>query len=301
MLEPIVATVTGVLDRRFLRNAFFLSFAFVTLCGVVALAGLDQLGGAADAWQSATASVQFLVVAGFVATVWFVAAVVDGQTRSITQAYEGYWGGVLSPLRQYGERRHRERLDSLRTGGEVGKIYPAYPLSRKQVMATRLGNILRAAERYPLDRYGADGVVVWPRLYSLLPARVVTSVAQARGSLEFLLVLSALAAAFALLSGIYLLAVTAPVWLFLSCFWGGMAVAVVAYRSSLGAALVYAEVLRSAFDLYRLDVLSNLRLPQPADATAERQRWTELQHLVLRNVPLPQPYGPPPAAAPADD
>jgi hypothetical protein len=302
MLQPVLETVSGVLDRRFLRNAFFLGFAFVAACVVVALAGLGRLGAAAGAWASQPVPVQLLLAVGFIALVWFVAAVADSQTRAITQAYEGYWGGPLGPLRRHGERRHQRRLDDLRTSGRVGEIYLAYPLSRKQVMATRLGNILRAAERYPLDRYGADGVLVWPRLYPLLPDRMVTSVAQARGSLEFLLTLSALAAVFAVASGVYLVAVTAPPWLFLLCFWGGLAVAVLAYRAGLSAAVLYAEVVRSAFDLYRLDVLSGFRLPPPADARAERDRWRELHRLVLRNDPLPQPYpNPAPKAKAADD
>ncbi|HEX9539341.1 MAG TPA: hypothetical protein VGA04_14335 [Streptosporangiaceae bacterium] len=209
--------------------------------------------------------------------------------------YEGYWSRPLRRLRNYGERRHWAQVDKLRAQGLVGEIYGRYPLSRNQVMATRLGNTLRAAERYPHDRYGADAVLVWPRLYPLLPDPVITSIAQARESLEFLLVLSALATTFGILSGIYLVVVAAPGWLFLLCFWGAMIVAILAYRSSLGNALLYAEVLRSAFDLYRLDVLSNMRLPAPANAAAERARWTEVSRLVLRNDPLPQPYGPPPA------
>ena len=84
---------------------------------------------------------------------------------------------------------------------------------------------------------------MWPRLYPLLPDPVITGIGQAREALEFLLVLSALATAFGTLSGIYLLVVVAQVWLFLVCFWGALAVALLAYRSSLGAALLYAEVL----------------------------------------------------------
>jgi len=293
--------VTGVLDRRFLRNSFALSLAFIVLGGVVTLAGMGQLGAVIATWQSWPTLTQLLAVAGFIATVWVVAAVVQSQTRSITQAFEGYWRGPLRGLRRYGERRHRQLLDELLSQKKLSEIYGRYPLSRNQVMATRLGNILRAAERYPNDRYGADTVLVWPRLYPLLPDNVITSMAQARESLEFLLVLSALATAFGALSGIYLVVMAAPIWLFLLCFWGALAIAILAYRSSLGAALLYAEVLRSAFDLYRLDVLTNMRLPAPTAASAERERWTELTDLVLRNEPLPQPYAPPPDPAPTKD
>lgn len=299
MFGSVVSTVTGALDRRFLRNSFVLSLAFITLCGVVALAGLGRLGAAVTAWQSWSGPTQLLAFAGFIAAVWVTGAIVQSQIRAITQLYEGYWSGLARPLRSYGEARHRWRLTEIQAQRRVADNYAQYPLSRNQVMATRLGNVLRAAERYPYDRYGADAVLVWPRLYPLLPDSVITSIAQARESLEFLLVLSALATSFGALSGVFLLAVTAPAWLFLLCFWGAMVIAIAAYRSSLGAAQVYAEILRSAFDLYRLDVLTAMHLPTPVNAVAERQRWREVSRLILRNAPLPQPYPPPPAPAPA--
>jgi hypothetical protein len=290
MFPTVVSTVTGVLDRRFLRNSFALSLALIVLCAVVALAGAGKLGAATAAWKTWQASTQLLVSVGFIAAVWVVAAVVQSQTRTITQAFEGYWGGPLSGLRRYGERRHSKRLAKLRSLGQVGEIYARYPLSRKQVMATRLGNILRAAERYPHDRYGADAVLVWPRLYPLLPDNVIASLGQAREAMEFLLVLSAFAAAFGVLSVIYLLVMLGPVWLLLLCLFGSAAVAAMAYRSSLGAALLYAEVLRSTFDLYRLNVFGFVQLPMPTDAAAERERWGELNRLILRNEPPSQPY-----------
>ena len=98
---------------------------------------------------------QLLAVAGLVAVVWLVAVVVQSQTRAITQAYEGYWGGPLRPLRRYGEERHRSRLGELLAQRRAAEVYALYPLSRKEVKATRLGNILRASERYPYERYGA--------------------------------------------------------------------------------------------------------------------------------------------------
>lgn len=297
MFGSVVGAVTGVLDRRFLRNSFALSLAFVALCGVVALAGLGQFGAAIMAWDSWSGPTQLLVVVGFIAVVWVVAAIAQSQLRSITQVYEGYWSGPLGRLRRYGEERHRRRLTELWDQGRVPDIYLRYPPSGKRVKATRLGNILRASEMYPFDRYGADAVLVWPRLYPLLPDSVITGIGQARESLEFLLLLSALAATLGVLSGIFLLVVTAAPWLFLLCFWGPLAIAIMAYRSSLGAARLYAEILRSAFDLHRLDVLTAMQLPAPTDSAAERERWGEVNLLILRNIPLPRPY-PPPAAAP---
>ena len=294
MLGAVVSTVTGFFDRRFLRNAFALSALFLIVCATAVLAARGELGDTLDAWSSLSVGGQLLAILAFVAAVWFLAAVVDSQTRTITKLYEGYWKGPLAPLRRYGERRHRVRHDLLIEQDLAGSLYAQYPVSAEQLMPTRLGNILRASERYPFDRYGATSIFVWPRLYALLPDREVTLVAQARASLEFLLVLSALATAFGILAAGYLLAVTAPVWLFLLCAWGGLGIAVVAYRASLSAAVVYADVVRTAFDLHRLDVLTGMQFPRPTDAAAERRAWEQLVQLVVRNQPPADPYPPPP-------
>ena len=151
-----------------------------------------------------------------------------------------------------GEERHRRRLTELLDQGRAAEVYAQYPLSRNEVKATRLGNILRASERYPNERYGADAVLVWPRLYPLLPDSVVTGIAQARESLEFLLGCPPLRRPSACCPG------STCSWSRLrsGCSWcvsgGPWPSPLLAYRSSLGTGLLYAEVLRSAFDLYRL-------------------------------------------------
>jgi hypothetical protein len=122
-----VSTVTGLLDRRFLRNSFALSLAFIVLCAVVALAGTHRLGVTIARWRSWPALTQLLAVAGFIAVVWVVAAVVQSQTRSIIQVYEGYWRGPLRPLRRYGEGRYGRRLDRLRLAGQMGQVCHADP------------------------------------------------------------------------------------------------------------------------------------------------------------------------------
>ena len=51
-------------------------------------------------------------------------------------------------------------------------------------MPTSIGNILRAAERRPADKYGLDAIIVWPRLWLLLPEATRTELRAAYGSLD---------------------------------------------------------------------------------------------------------------------
>jgi hypothetical protein len=295
----VISTATGLFDQRFLRNSFFLAFAFVALCAVVAGAGLGELGdwlATVTAWD---VTAQLLAAVGLVGVVWFLAAILESQTRTITQVFEGYWTGPLTPLRKARENVHAKRQKPLKEGGLMAELYFRYPISSKKVMATRLGNVLSASEEYPHARYGADALLVWPRLYPLLPEAVVTLVAQSRGALEFLLVLSTLAATFALASGAYLQVVSGPVALYVACVLGGSLVAATAYRASLAAAEQYAEIVRSAFDSYRFDVLTAMHLPLPDDRARERAQWTAINMLIEQNKPIAGEYDhpePPPAA-----
>src|SRR5260370_24295303 len=51
-------------------------------------------------------------------------------------------------------------------------------------MPTRLGDILRAAERRPADKYGLDTIACWTALWLLLPAEAKTELVQARSALH---------------------------------------------------------------------------------------------------------------------
>jgi hypothetical protein len=154
--------------------------------------------------------------------------------------------------------------------------YPPLKESEEQVMPTRLGNILKNAEIYPFSKYKLDAVLIWPRLYNLLPERYIQIIAEAKNSLDFMLIISTLSGIFAILSSSYLLIVKASGWLFLLCFWGGLFIAWYAYRNALSSALLYAQQIKAAFDLYRNKLIEQMRLPLPKTPEEERKLWSEI-------------------------
>ncbi|NET72314.1 MAG: hypothetical protein F6K62_15675 [Sphaerospermopsis sp. SIO1G2] len=154
--------------------------------------------------------------------------------------------------------------------------YPPLTVLEEEVMPTRLGNILKNAELYPLSRYKIDTVLIWPRLYSLLPQDFKQILERARSSLELMVTISALSGMFAIFSSVYLLVVKASGFLFLGCFWGGLLLAWFSYQGALGNAIVYAQQIKVAFDLYRNELLRQMLFPLPETHQEEQELWEEV-------------------------
>src|SRR5205823_691343 len=121
-------------------------------------------------------------------------------------------------------------------------------------------------------------------------ADFVEDIVAVRGALDFMLVIASLGVAFAVLSGSYLLVMRSPWWLFLLCFWGGLAVALMAYRSALSNAQLVGTQIKMAFDLYREELLKQMRIPFPATQQKEKETWDQLCKFFFRNDPMRLPY-----------
>jgi hypothetical protein len=64
---------------------------------------------------------------------------------------------------------------------------PETIIPEEAVLPTRLGNILRAAEMYPYERYGMDGITLWSKLFKTLPKEFQEEIETAYDELLFLL------------------------------------------------------------------------------------------------------------------
>lgn len=72
----------------------------------------------------------------------------------------------------------------------------SYPPSPNQILPTRFGNILKAAEAYPGIRYGLDGVTFWPLLIAVIPLEYRKTINDTKNELAFLVNMSFLAIVF---------------------------------------------------------------------------------------------------------
>jgi hypothetical protein len=250
--------------------------------------GLNSLRTPTDwlARQPTTTQVTVLIVG--LLSVGASGVVINRLTEPALRFLEGYWPSWLDPLRDRLVRRVRDRVGKEQAKWqevapdvqEAGEPDPATarafqrldqrlrhrPSAPGQLMPTRLGNVLRAAESRPADKYGLDAVAVWPCLWLILPDSTRQELAGARASLDS--------------------AVASFIWgaLFLVFTPWTILVVPIGLAVSIGSVLfwlpsraeAFGDLLEAAFDLHRVALYQQLRWPLPTDP---RQEWAEGERL----------------------
>ena len=197
--------VTGLFDSRFILALLLPVFALAAGIGALAATMIGWHQTLAW-WTGLDAARQVALGVAAAAAIVMLAVIAGTQVVAMTRVLEGYWRRTLGRPHTLGLLgRHRER----NAAAEAGRGYVRPGLSAEsprvslllpaQVLPTRLGNALRAAESYPGDeqRWGLDAVFWWPRLYLILPDSARGQVDDARASVDQLVVLTILSAAFA--------------------------------------------------------------------------------------------------------
>lgn len=181
-------------------------------------------------------------------------------------------------IREAGGADLRERWQAIRQ--QQARIYP----ESGRALPTRLGNVIRAFEDYPKAKYGIYGVTVWPRLSALIEDGYAKRINDAKQPFDLLLnfsVVSALLGGLTLLGGLLwparwmpsatgaaVWAVTVAALLALGRAW---------YLVALPRAAVWGDTVKSAYDLYRWDLLEKLGFSRrPADGEEERELWRRI-------------------------
>jgi hypothetical protein len=300
MFSTVLQELKGYFGRDFLLSAFFPVLFFAGLSLMLFLEITQGLNAALTGWEKLPVISRSLIgIGGSVVVIVFAYLLYNFQ-YSLIRLFEGYWPRRrfflwLRNRRAASYQRLWQRLhsqaQSASTPQEANEIwaellafYPP-PTHLDKMMPTRLGNILRAAEIYPYERYGIDAVVIWPRLRPLLKPEVMALLEDRKTTLTFMLSMSLLSALFSL--------IWCPVLAF-SNRWDlfllgalGWPLAWMCYQNALQSALAHGEQLKVTFDLYRHELLRALNRPIPAED--ERKEWLRLTRFFQRNLPLPSP------------
>lgn len=301
-----VEGVSGKLAERWVATLLTPAFCFwaggfyawVQRCGWASFKA--QLGLLSTAYQIAVLVVSLLVVS-------VSAFVIRHFDLSILRLLEGYWPRCLKPLmwlrrrlikrqkKHIPEQEHlqdlirqieapvaiSERMEEQKREQIEEKALLEYQRHRfpspEYLMPTTLGNILRASERRPVQKYGLDAVVCWPHLWLLLPEQVRSDIQDARANLN--------TAARIWFWGILFALVWTPLALWALPI--GLVTAWFAYRWSLMAARIYGDLVEAAFDLYRTQLYTALRWPLPTKSEEEKEQGERLTEYLWRGPVRP--------------
>jgi ElaB/YqjD/DUF883 family membrane-anchored ribosome-binding protein len=172
----------------------------------------------------------------------------------------------IAELRQ----QHNRRLYNFRR---------AFPRDTDQVLATRFGNAIRVTDRYANRVYGADGVILWPRLVGLISKDMLTQIGDVRAQVDCFVNMTMLAAVFSCGAVVH---------------WGlrmardgvpsntadfGPAIAILAgvivswgvYQLAIERAVALGEQTRAAYDLALPKLIAALGYAMPADRAGQRE------------------------------
>jgi hypothetical protein len=315
MFQTIFEKFSGFFDQRFIISVWIPSlFFWVALMSLV----LGWAGASVILawWNQHPTELQVALAVLLFAWITFFARLLLSVLASLVRIYEGYWKHFLlierlpflGNFRKRRQRYYARKIASLKTSKDEAAIYMRFPpVSRlDEVMPTRMGNILKNGEIHPQWLYGMNAVLVWPRLYSVLPEAYVRNFGSAAAEVELMLVISALGAAFACVGGLTAVLLL-PYWVAPACIAGGVLVAWVGYEGAVRSALSYNSLVKAAFDLHRGTVLKTIGWSPATSYEKEKAQWESISQLWFQNPPptradaLPLGYEPEKPAKAAED
>lgn len=273
----------------------------------------------------------------FVAITW-IAFYLYSSTNWTLQLYEGYkFHPLLSELMKFCLRQswHRKQAeiyeairgefekpatiwnDDLKTSRnmaltEIQDLEGYSPIDEDDLLPTRLGNVLRASERYADERYKLNSLVVFPKLIHVFPAHFSNELEDKNNRFIFLVHSSFLAYIVGLtaLGAVLVNTIFAPFckkpfmpkftiqpfceggfisrgfmvlspgeFLIISLFF--LLTGYFLYRIGVDAAREFALHIRAGFDLYRFDLLRQLNQQLPATLNDEKQIWELLSEYFI--------------------
>ena len=208
--------------------------------------------------------------------------VTESLLRDLVTAYGRYSGETLGDVYDEAKRalidhdeEEREQIqsDASSLDRQFGSLH--------SVKATGLGNIIESYQQYPAKRYKLESEIFWPRLRKVVPSEYLSTVQEPRILLDFALAMASLALVYCVM-----VLIVGPwlwyefdIWILLSLV--SLVITYFFYRLAVNAAYQYGELVRSTFDLFRLDLMQALGLPRPANFFVEQKQWEEFSQLIV--------------------
>jgi hypothetical protein len=154
--------------------------------------------------------------------------------------------------------------------------YGAFPFA-----PTRIGNIARSVQNYAIKRYNFNFEFFWSRLQLIVQRdkEFAPLLQAAKTQLDFLISCSVLSFVWAAFWVPWLYFSSGPMWIFVAVAVAGPLAAYGWYRVAVTQYRTLADLLRSAVDLFRLDLLQQMQYGPPETVYEERELWDTVDRL----------------------
>jgi len=151
-----------------------------------------------------------------------------------------------------------------------------YPFSEdSELLPTSLGNALRTGETTAGERYGLDTLSSWPRMYPNISSRLAESADSARDALDGSVNLCVAFFFLAIISAAAAYHNPGAVWIPILA----LLLMAMTYAGAVTAAVSYNEILRTAYDLHRFDMVKALHYKLPDTGQEEGDLFEALGDL----------------------
>lgn len=182
-----------------------------------------------------------------------------------------YFEGLKDPLLNKDEIK--EYREYLRLDDDLNN----YPLNYNNYLPTNIGNRLKAAEEYPRIRYGLDTMIVWPRLWLLLPDQTQKELT----AIRLLMDKRAVLISWFILINIWSIW---SIWILLI----GVVGTIFSYRGLVLAIKAYSDLLRATFDIYRFNLYESLHFGFPTYPKDEKKLGLNVTRYLKRGIVSPE-------------
>ncbi|HEU4656358.1 MAG TPA: hypothetical protein VFR97_02480 [Capillimicrobium sp.] len=167
-----------------------------------------------------------------------------------------------------------------------------FPPEDRLVLPTELGNVVRAFENHPRERYGLDGIPIWPSVVTMLSEseraeldETTTDVGFWLNSLVVVVVGGALLFAERLWHPPGTTEATAAIEVAIVA--AVTALAVWMYRQLIAAAIRWGEPVRAAFDVHRLELYDTYGMRRPRTPEEDVDAGRALNRMLAFGEPIP--------------
>jgi len=286
MLTSLGGGLLSLFSRRFVLTIWLPTLLFWVGIGALAVTSTGWHQGE-RLWLRQPIEFKFVLAGLALAWVTFFSYLFAAQLPWGLRMAEGYWPQRQPWLWLARIRREAHAARQATMSGDpaaLARFYLDYPARQNRVMPTKLGNVLRSAEDHAQERYHINTVIIWPRLYVLLPDRFIAALAAARAQLDLMTAMTVLSGLFAI-GGPVISFIFLPWYAAVACFAGGLATAWLSYLGAVRACYPYGQLIRAAFDVYRGLLLDEMHWTRPSSYGAERRQWEQIGHLWYQGSP----------------